>query len=109
MWVKPAQTLPPMMSASRDARSAMGDAFGWLLIGISQTIAIAISINAADTSSIFTAPIRGANAAVAAEPAIEPSVPPTPMKPNIRLACSLRNASAIRHRSEEDTAELQAT
>ena len=49
------------------------------------------------TSSRFTAPICGASAAVAADPMIEPSVPPTPMNPNSRLACSLRNTSAMRH------------
>ena len=41
--------------------------------------------------------MRVASAAAVAEPAIEPSVPPTPMKPNIRFACSLLNVSAIRH------------
>ena len=41
--------------------------------------------------------MRVASAAVVADPMIEPSVPPTPMKPNRRLACSLLNVSAIRH------------
>jgi hypothetical protein len=42
-------------------------------------------------------PTLFAKAAVAADPEIEPSVPPTPMKPNSRFASSLRNVSAIKH------------
>ena len=61
------------------------------------TVSAASSSSAADTSSRFTGPMRGASVAVTVDPAIEPSVPPTPMKPNRRFAWSLRKTSAMKH------------
>src|SRR5215213_1272268 len=103
--VKPDQIEPPI-TASSDRRSVIGDR-GLVSLdpgpsipdpsGNFTMIATAISMSAADTSRMFTAPSVGASAAVTADPTIEPSVPPTPMKPKRRFACSLRNASAIKH------------
>ena len=98
--MKPAHTLPPITSAPLAPRSGR---FRPLIgvappsrIGKRITVNTASSNSAADTSSSVIAPMRVASAAVA-DPVIEPSVPPTPMNPNIRLACSLLNVSAIRH------------
>ena len=44
-----------------------------------------------------------ASSAVAAEPEIEPSVPPTPMKPKSRFACPLRKPSAITDQNTDVT------
>src|SRR3954453_2298261 len=97
--VKPAQTLPPITSASpctggTTSSPATTDARDeWS--GESVIVTTASSMSTADTSSMFTAPICGASAAVAAEPMMDPAVPPTPMKPKRRFACSLRQTSAI--------------
>src|SRR5215813_177413 len=102
--LKPDQTLPPMTSGSRPRRAlaARGSlALLWLASGKRTTVKTASSIRTADTSSTLTAPIRLASDAVAAEPMIEPSVPPTPMKPNSRLPWSLLNESAIKHQKIE--------
>src|SRR4029079_7959586 len=59
-------------------------------------VKIASSSSTTEMSSTLTAPIVGASAAVTADPMMEPRVPPTPINPNRRFACSLRNESAIR-------------
>ena len=54
----------------------------------------------------FSSPMLLVNEAVTALPATEPSVPPTPMKPNNRLACSLLNTSAMKHQNSDVTNRL---
>src|SRR5690348_11865291 len=103
-WVNPAHTLPPITSWSRAAPRTPPRVSGTAspppaagCSGKRTTVNTASSSNATDTSNKFSVPIRGANDAVTADPMIDPNVPPTPMNPNIRFACSLRKLSAIRH------------
>lgn len=67
---------------------------------------VATSSSAKDTSSRLTVPIVPASAPVAAAPAIAPRVPPTPMNPKSRLACSLVKRSAISDQKTETTNRL---
>src|SRR5215467_1313611 len=99
--LKPPHTLPPITSVSRSVRESGGRASVCPRSGKRTTVKIASSIRTAETSSTLTAPMRLASDAVAAEPMIEPSVPPTPMKPNSRLPWSLLNESAIKHQKIE--------
>jgi hypothetical protein len=48
-------------------------------------------------------PSRSTSSAVAAEPASEPRVPPTPMNANSRFACPLRKVSAITDQKTDTT------
>src|SRR6185503_11769344 len=91
--VNPAHTLPPMTSRSRAPFGRTSCAVDSSLNTV--MVSTASSMSTADTSSMFTAPTNGASEAVAADPMIDPAVPPTPMNPNTRFACSLRHESAI--------------
>src|ERR1700712_1962301 len=95
--LNPAHILPPITSGSLPPRVARSATSPWAMSGKRTTVSTASSINTADTSNTFTAPILLARAAVVADPSNEPSVPPTPINPNNRLACSLLNESAIKH------------
>ena len=50
--------------------------------------------------------MRRASVAVTALPAIDPNVPPTPMKPNSRFAWLPRNTSAMKHQKSDVTNRL---
>ena len=95
----PAQTLPPIGGASTGTAEASVALRG--AAGNRTTINEAISRSATETRKRLTVPSRCARTAVTAEPVIEPRVPPTPMKPKSRFACSLRNTSAIRHQNTD--------
>ncbi len=56
---------------------------------------------------MFTVPIRSTSVAVTPAPTIPPKVPPTPMKPNSRLACSLLKRSAMKHQNTDTTNRLK--
>jgi hypothetical protein len=70
-------------------------------MGKRTTTSAAISRRITDTSSRFIVPSRSASTAVTPDPVIDPSVPPTPMKPNSRFACSLRKTSAMKHQKTD--------
>ena len=102
--VIPAHVLPPIGSSSRICTTSSG---ARSRAGNRITHNTASSISTAEISSRFAVPMVGANRAVAAEPSTEPSVPPTAMKPNSRLACSLRNESAMNAQKIDTTNRLK--
>jgi hypothetical protein len=65
------------------------------------TTSAAISSSTTETRKRLTVPSRGASDAVTTDPHTEPNVPPTPMKPNNRFACSLRNTSAMKDQNTD--------
>ena len=107
MLVTPPHTRPPMtaraVGSSSTPRRRGPPRYVAPVTGKSTTAITAASSSAAETSRRFTAPRRGARSAVAPEPTIEPTVPPTPMKPKSRFACSLRKTSAMNDQKIETT------
>src|SRR3954468_9137569 len=102
MCVKPDHTLPPITSACRSvSRLLCPPAPPTTTGGQRMIVTMASSSSTAETSSTFTAPNLGASAAVSADPLSDPNDPPTAMNPNSRFACSLVNASAIKHQKIE--------
>ena len=100
--MRPAQTLPPIGTASSLALSADVEP-SRSLAGKKVTTVTASSSSTADTSSRFTLPMCRASTVVAADPVTDPSVPPTAMKPNNRFACSLRKKSAMKPQNTDTT------
>jgi hypothetical protein len=96
--VLPASAASAAASSGRVERGAAGK---------NSTIATATWSSAAETRSRFAAPTLSTSSAVIAEPLIEPSVPPTAMKPKSRFACPLRKVSAMNCQNTDSTNRLK--